>query len=189
MYDIKLLARLLAKARIEAGKSQEYMAEALGKNRRTIANWESGKSAPTVIEALEWYDALNLSPLSSLVGFVYPDRTEHIKYGNEDVIEKELVRAVKALPIDEKRILLYVLEGDHGSARKVTLNMWLAYYMSQIRSRIPICRLIYDNYVMDDMQGITQNTNGLAPDAEVIRDGLKKAYKSISNGTKQYTYR
>lgn len=40
----------LAAARVNAGLSQADVAKRLGKSRQTIISWESGKSAPGVLE-------------------------------------------------------------------------------------------------------------------------------------------
>lgn len=54
----------LAAARVNAGFSQEKLAEKLSVSRSTIANWESGKTE---------ISALNLSAFCKLTGFNMDD--------------------------------------------------------------------------------------------------------------------
>ena len=58
MYDI---ATGLRKARLEAGMTQQQLADAAGVTRRSLYNWETGRSGMSLYAALQLADALNIS--------------------------------------------------------------------------------------------------------------------------------
>ena len=59
----KRFAEIWWKSRADAGMTQERLAVELGVSRKTIQNWESGATSPSLYQGTEWFRALGLNPL------------------------------------------------------------------------------------------------------------------------------
>lgn len=70
------IAGMWRKSRYDAGKSQEYVARALGVSKKTIQNWEAGEASPNFRVALEWFDALGVPMYPYLMSVIYPTEIE-----------------------------------------------------------------------------------------------------------------
>lgn len=61
-YEIKEKLRLaLGKSRVDAGKTQQEMANYLGVALQTVQNWEAGVSNPSFSRVYQWFDYLHLN--------------------------------------------------------------------------------------------------------------------------------
>lgn len=181
------LATMLAKHRIEANKSQDFMADVLGVSRHLVSNWELGKSDPTALQVVEWFGVLGIDPNSAMEELVHPETKRILIGGDEEKITKELQKAVEKISPQEKKILLYALKGDHGSDRYCILNMYLMNMSESLKSKIQACRLIYDNYYLDGCAD--KKDKSIEPDTEAVRNALKYAYTAIREGKEKYVYK
>ena len=50
---------MLVQARIDANRSQAYVADAIGVCERTVQNWEACVSAPEPYQIVKWFDTLH----------------------------------------------------------------------------------------------------------------------------------
>lgn len=181
------LANMLSKYRIEANKSQEFMSDVLGVSRHLISNWEMGKSDPTALQVMDWFGVLGIDPNSAMQELIHPETQKIISDGDEASVTKELHKAVESISPHERRILLYALKGDHGSDRYCILNMYLMNMHESLKSKIHVCRLIYDNYYLD---GCADKKNkDIEPDTEAVRNALKFAYTATREGKEKYVYK
>ena len=62
---------MLAKSRTDAGQTQKYMAQALGKSVNTIQNWESGVGEPGYRTLEKWFDALGINMELYILNYKY----------------------------------------------------------------------------------------------------------------------
>jgi transcriptional regulator with XRE-family HTH domain len=61
-FEIKEKVRLaLGKSRVDAGKTQQEMANYLGVKYQTVQNWEAGVSNPSFYKVYQWFDCLHLN--------------------------------------------------------------------------------------------------------------------------------
>ena len=51
---------MLVQARIDANRSQAYVADAIGVCERTVQNWEACISAPEPYQIVKWFDTLHV---------------------------------------------------------------------------------------------------------------------------------
>ena len=113
---VKRFAQIWSLSRADTGKTQEYMANGLGVSKKTIQNWEKGASAPDLFEGSEWFRVLGINPLPYYLAFLYPWMFDGIKPDdNDEEIEQALLFLVKNMTQVEKRQLLYLMAGRHGS--------------------------------------------------------------------------
>ena len=112
----KRFARIWSLSRSDAGKTQEFMANGLGVSKKTIQNWEKGASAPDLYEGSEWFRVLGTNPMPYYLAFLYPWLFDGIKPEDDDQeIEQALLFLVKNMTSVEKREMLYLMAGRHGS--------------------------------------------------------------------------
>ena len=50
---------MLVQARVDANRTQAYMAEAIGVCERTVQNWEACISSPEPYQIIKWFDILH----------------------------------------------------------------------------------------------------------------------------------
>lgn len=75
---VERIAKIWHLSRIRAGKSQEYMAKALGVSKKTVQNWEAGTSSPSQATGFEWFKVLDIQPLPYYLCILYPDKFEDL---------------------------------------------------------------------------------------------------------------
>ena len=146
----KRFARIWSLSRSDAGKTQEFMAAGLGVSKKTIQNWEKGVSAPDLYEGSEWFRVLGSNPMPYYLAFLYPWLFDGIKpEDGDEEIEQALMFLVKNMTTPEKRELLYLMAGRHGSPWYSLLQMFTAHCHCSLRSRVTAARTILENYEMD----------------------------------------
>ena len=64
-------AKIWADSRVDAGKTQDYMAKGLGVSKKTIQNWENGVTAPDFFMGSEWFRVLGINPLPYYLSFLF----------------------------------------------------------------------------------------------------------------------
>ncbi len=121
-------------SRCKANKSQEWMALELGVSRKTIQNWESGASIPSFFDSLEWFHVLNINPFPYFLEFVYPDTVKGVKpEDSDDRIEDAFDSLIGNLSVQDKRALLYLYYGEHGSSPYSVLQLMLAHLHEHLK--------------------------------------------------------
>ena len=74
----KRFAELWQKARLDAGKTQQYIADAMGVSVRTVRNLESGYGCPTQKQGFQWFAKLGVQPLPYYLELLYPSEFNDI---------------------------------------------------------------------------------------------------------------
>ena len=165
-------AQIWSLYRTDAGKTQEFMANGLGVSKKTIQNWEKGASSPDLFEGSEWFRVLGTNPLPYYLAFLYPWLFDGIKSETSDEeVENALLFLVKNMTDLEKRELLYLMAGRHGS----------------LRSRVTAARTILENYEMDEACGALVCPDNVRPDMRMLRHAVEEGKQSVFNQLSGYT--
>lgn len=183
------LAGMLARSRSAGGRSQEYMARALGVSRKTVQNWEDGLSAPSLLVALEWFDVLGVPMYPYIMAVLYPAEIEGIESGTDMT---KLRRALQCL-VDElddlhARELLFLLHGSHGSSPTGSLDAVTAYLHLPLSMRCLITDSIVTHYEMAADLDLLQNTDHVAPCVDTLERFLDTARAAVRGGKQSYTF-
>lgn len=181
-------AHIWTASRLDSGKTQEYMAKGLGVSKKTIQNWENGITSPDLFMGSEWFRVLGINPLPYYLSFIFPNIFAEISPNDsDDSIEQALILLIKNCTAIEKRELLYLMAGRHGSSWYSLLQMFTAHCHTSMRSRITVARSILDNYEMEAATGQLVCGTNVMPDIEILRTAIEEGKKSVIAGNKGYT--
>lgn len=72
--DEESVISYLIKARNEKGLSQQKIAEAIGKHKKTIQNWESGIGSPSIGDLFAWIHALDENEMKYMLLYKYGEK-------------------------------------------------------------------------------------------------------------------
>ena len=183
----KRFAKIWSLSRSDAGKTQEYMASGLGVSKKTIQNWEKGVSAPDLYEGSEWFRVLGSNPMPYYLAFLYPWLFDGITPEDDDQdIEQTLLFLVKNMTAVEKREMLYLMAGRHGSPWYSLLQMFTAHCHTSMRSRVTASRVILENYEMEEKTGTLVCPQDIPPDLNVLRSAISQGKNAVQNGEVSY---
>lgn len=188
ILDVDRLALTLSKSRIECGKTQKYMAKAIGRSVGTIQNWESGYGAPDLIQTMEWFEILGVNPLRYMLDFVFPDVYDRLNGEVSDELIDQSLRSYfesVATP-SEKRKLAYCIFGKSGSSWHCQLEMLTAHNHTSLRSRVNAAQTIMDSYDMEKARGELIGLDHVMPDEELLRNAIKAGKQSVIDGKTGY---
>lgn len=181
-------AQIWATSRADAGKTQDYMAKGLGVSKKTVQNWENGVTAPDFFMGSEWFRVLGINPLPYYLSFLFPDLFADISPNDSDAaIEQALILLIKNSTAIEKRELLYLMAGRHGSSWYSLLQMFTAHCHTSMKSRIGVARMVLDNYEIEAAAGQLVCTENIQPDIEILRNAVEEGKKSVIAGNSGYT--
>ena len=184
----KRFAKIWSLSRSDAGKTQEYMASGLGVSKKTIQNWEKGVSAPDLYEGSEWFRVLGSNPMPYYLAFLYPWLFDGITPEDDDQdIEQTLLFLVKNMTAVEKREMLYLMAGRHGSPWYSMLQMFTAHCHCSLRSRVTAARTILENYEMDKACGAMVCPDNVQPDMKMLHHAVEEGKQSVFNQLSGYT--
>lgn len=178
-------ADMLAQSRYAAGKSQEYMANALGVSKRTIINWESGYSSPPLSVAYDWFNVLCIPPQPYILKILYPD-VDSNKFDDEQMMDKAFLKLSNDLPAHAKRKLLFILEGKHGSSPISIIDMMVANLQTPLRDRLNICQNILINYDMSEALDQLTDKDAVRPSVTNLKNALENGIKAVRKRVNSY---
>lgn len=188
MERVKSFAEMHARARDQAGKSQEYMAMELGVAKKTIQNWEKGISSPSFFQSLEWFRVLNINPLPYYLQILYPDKYNKIQSASTDEdVDKAFSILIDQLSMSDKRALLYFYYGEHGSPANTLIQLLLAHAHTPLQTRITQAILTCHMYEMEQERDNLICTNDIMPDMEVLNKSIMRARISALHHEYGYT--
>ena len=180
-------AKIWVNSRVDAGKTQDYMAKGLGVSTKTIQNWENGVTAPDFFMGSEWFRVLGINPLPYYLSFVFPDLFADISPNDsDDSIEQALMILIKNSAAIEKRELLYLMAGRHGSSWYSLLQMFTAHCHTSMKSRIGVARNILENYEIEAATGQLICPTNIQPDIEMLRNAVEEGKRSVIAGNTGY---
>lgn len=182
-------AKIWWQSRMDAKKSQEYMALNLGVSKRTIQNWEHGASSPDLFQSTEWFRVLGQNPIHYYLAYLYPHLFDNLSTVDEDEkkIEEALMHIVQNTTSLEKRQLLYLMSGNHGSSWYFLLQMFTAHCHTTMRSRVSAARMIAENYEMEEAAGHLVCKDEVLPDIDVLNYAIQQGKQAAQDGKYGYT--
>lgn len=182
------LANLLASSRIEAGKSQTWMAAELGVSRHSIINWESGISSPDFFTFSEWFRALRINPTKYLLQFFNIEEIDGIKPTDDDErISAALNAAIASLTSDQKRAVFYLLFGTYKGDPGALLQLFVAYAHLPMANRFFIANTIYETYKMCEATDQLKDMDKILPDMKLLGIAIEKGKEAASKNLDTYT--
>lgn len=184
--DIKSkVSEMLKQSRYKADKSQSFMSNALGVSRRTVQNWEDGTTAPDVVQLYEWFNALCLPPQPYILKILYPDIDSN-KFSVDSEMNKAFSVLARDLPFHEKRKLLYILEGKHGSSPSSVIDMIIANLQTPLRDRLNVCQTIISNYqIAEELEQLT-DPDAIRPSVNKLKSALESGIKAVHKRLNSY---
>lgn len=184
---MKRFALIHSYARMKAGRSQEYMALELGVAKKTIQNWEKGISSPSFFQSLEWFRVLNLNPFPYYFMIVYPNSIKNVKSEHEaEKINADFDILIRNISVNDKKALLYLYYGDHGSSPHSVIQMMLAHLHTPIKARIANAFLISNVYKLEKELGEIICPDEALPDQKDLQNAIDRAYKSVLQHEESY---
>ena len=186
---VKRFSKIWWKSRADAGSSQEFMAIGLNVSKKTIQNWEKGLSSPSLFQGLEWFRIIALNPMDYFFSFLYPVEYDNISpLDTDEKIEEALFLLLKNSPAIEKRQLLFLISGRHGSSWFSLLQMFTAHCHTSMQSRVSAARVILENYEIEKNRGNLVCPDNIQPDIDVLKDAVKEGKRAAEKGHRGYVF-
>ena len=186
MITNELFASMWRKSREDAGKSQEYVARAMGISRKTVQNWESGYSCPDQCQALDWFRVLGIQPLPYYMAILYPQLEEITSDCSDDKLDDALFEIIKGFSSDYKRKLLYLFAGNHGSSPSGVIEMIVAHLHLPIAQRLNTGHNIITNYQIDKTYGALIEPDDIQPNMDLLIQCYKNCLTAVQEGKNEY---
>ena len=183
---MKKFAEIHCLARLNSNKSQEYMAEALNVSKRTIQNWESGETCPSFFQSIEWFKVLNINPFPYYFKIIYPQKMDVNPNDNDEKIEEAFYTLMQNISIEDKRALLYLYYGKHGSSPHSIIQLLLAHLHLPMSFRINDACNINTNYKLAKELNILVCPENIQPDLTDFRKSIYKAVDACKNNMDRY---
>lgn len=173
-------AQMWRKSREDAGKSQAYMAKALGVSRTTVQHWEDGTASPSQMKGFQWFDALGLQPLPYYLSLIYDT---DINAGEID----SLTEIVSDLPTDQQKKILYLISGSHGSSVAGVIELITAYLLLPLRDRLAIAQSIATMYRVVLAEGSARADESIRPDMKILTQAINRGTMAVLSGRRDYS--
>lgn len=194
MYDnesrierAKRFAKVWWKSRDDVGKSQEFMALSMGVSKKTIQNWEKGLSSPNLFQTTEWFRVLGLNPIKYYMEFLYPNFFDKTSLDNESELNEKLNNLIKISSAKEKKELIYIMSGTHGSSWPALLQLFAMYCQISLQSRVIVAKIVLENYEMEEKMGRLVNSDKIKPDLELLKSAISICKAATKNGYYGYS--
>ncbi len=184
----KRFAEMWRKARLDAGKTQKYIANAMGVSVRTVRNWESGYGCPTQKQGFQWFAKLGIQPLPYYLDLLYPSEFNNILSSeDEQRITNALIKFITHISTNDRMMLLYCCCGSHGSSPHSVLDMMCAYLHLPMQNRIAISNTIVNDYILADRTGHLVQPDQVLPEISLVEKAISRATEANVKGFEEYT--
>ena len=184
--NAKKFSAVWQRSRYDAGKTQAYMAKAMGVSLKTVQNWEAGITCPSQQQSFDWFLQLGVQPLPYYLDVLYP----HLKQLNDESpvadIDEALSNVTEQLSMGMKRRLLYILSGVHGSSVAALLELMTAYLALPLHGRIIVTETILSKYELDGMNNDLHRSDAL-PDIDLVKSAVRRATAAMHEHQDSYT--
>lgn len=186
--NMKKIGTFLARSRVKAGVSQEYMAHELNVARGTIIKWERGESLPDILQCFSWFTVINVNPIPYFLYYHSPELFEDLFSGtaSDQSVSVALDEMIKEMSIIEKRQLLFLMAGEHGSDWHSMLQMYVADAHTSLRSRHNIAQQVLNNYEIESEANVLNCPMNVKPDLRLLRSAVDKSREAIKDGLEHY---
>ncbi|MCQ2401284.1 MAG: helix-turn-helix domain-containing protein [Lachnospiraceae bacterium] len=184
----KRFSQIWLTSRTDAGKTQEFMAMGLGVSTKTVQNWENGITSPDLFMGSEWFRVLGVNPLPYYLSYLFPDLFEGLSPENDDdAIDQALMALIRNSTAVEKRELLFLMAGRHGSPWYSLLQLFTAHCHTSMQSRVTAARSVLDSYEMDAAAGRLVCPSNVKPDIAFLKNAIEEGKKAVIAGKAGYT--
>lgn len=174
------------RSRYDAGKTQSYMAKAMGVSLKTVQNWEAGITCPSQQQSFEWFLKLGVQPLPYYLDVLYPTLKQMNDESPVEDVDSALSCVTEQLSKGMKQRLLYILSGTHGSSVAALLELITAYLALPLHGRIIITDTILSKYELDGMNNDLHRSDAL-PDIDLIKSAVSRATVAMQENKDSYT--
>ena len=181
------ISEALRTVRNESGVSQEAIAFELGVARRTVQNWECGKSEPTIQQAIEWFSILGKSPIPYLLQIGIPSMERLKREDNDEKLRKAMHLLVDELPSEGMRELLYLFYGDHGSSPRAVLQLVTAHLQTPMKDRVTQAKVITHNYEIASKKEQVARPDHVQPDLEYLKKAIAAGEEAVIRDETEYS--
>lgn len=181
------IGKALAKARVSAGLSQVEIARRIEKGERTVQSWEKGCTSPDSDEIMDWCTACGASPIAVFMEMIHPELYVTPDDGKTDTeLDAKLCRFVVNLPPLTKRLLLFVLKGNHGSSPPAVISEVAANLHCPLNNRVSVCGTIIDQYCFSIIMGLDPCPDAPQPPIDDLKTIYKAGRKASEKGAQGY---
>lgn len=171
-------ANVLKELRAEYGLSKSKMANRLNLDDRTYSRYESGESAPSISEFLQFFEILGKPAMPIILRNLYPDRysedvdsrTRLIQYFSEIATPKDI------------DLMEYIIFSDHGSIAEAQIQLFSAIDHLPMRSRLLIAKLALNLWEIEENNLV--NTDQAMPDMEYLKKVIISVQQNLAGGGK-----
>lgn len=186
-FTASQIGKALSKARVSAGLSQVEIARRIEKGERTVQSWEKGCTSPDSDEIMDWCTACGVSPITVFMEVLHPDLyAVPDQQKQDDEINRELRAIVQALPPLTKRLLLFVLKGQHGSSPPAVISEIAANLHCPLNNRASVCGTIIDQYTYAQIAGLDPCPDDPQPPIDDLKIHYKAGRAAAENGALGY---
>lgn len=167
-------ARLLKRTRLSHGLSVRRIAEIAHVDDHTWARYESGESAPNVIDFTYLMAAIGDDVLPAILEYFHPDL-----YGASARADIAGVRNAVCYFFEnvatetEAREMDYLINGNHGSSLAAQIAMWSMIDHLPMHYRVAVAELIDAFWRLAESRGELIGTEHIMPDVELFRHALR----------------
>lgn len=182
----KRFAEILLRTRYQGKLTQTEMADIMNVSKRTVENWENGKSIPNFLQCVDWFEASGVNPFSTMIRYFYPDEMTVQGSSSDDEIDAALRKTLALMSHDDKRALLFMIYGDHGSSAKAVLQLVLAHLHTPLKDRIANAVLVAQMYSMEKRLNNLICKNNIMPNDEILYNAIDEATKATIAGKYGY---
>lgn len=176
---------MLRRARADSGLSQEQAAAVIGVTKSTIQHWENGESWPNMPTTFLYLLGLGHSVFPYFLDLVY--NHEATDSNEDDKVLQDLQSAIKFLPSDSRKKLLYLLAGNHSTAPVAIIEMSCAFTHTSIDKRANTCQSVTTSYEISEATGDLLDPDGIRPNVRVLHAIIDASIEAAKTKSKTYT--
>lgn len=176
----QLTARALLVTRNMAGHTQQYMARKLSKSVGTIQNWENEIGAPSLPVVLRWFDLCGADPEKYLMFVCNPEKYHLIYEANSD---RDIDLALRTYLDGElprhKKMLYYIIFGDHISQWIPKLHLFTAHSHIPLLDRVAAASIVMESYRMRKARDELTGSDDVLPDEKIVFEAVDSGRESV----------
>ena len=179
--------KMWRQSRTDAGKSQQYMADALGVSKKTVQNWEQGLSHPGSDFGLRWFDVLGLHSMAYYLKAIYDFEPKNIEQYDEKEVDEILSAFILAMPMPVKLMMLHMMSRADGANPISLINLAYANDLAPLRDRVNIAQDVITNYQIMESLGELPTDMPVKPDIELLQKATTAGLEAVKQGKKTYS--
>lgn len=177
------IADMLHDLRTKHHLSKAAISRRLHIDDHTWNAWESGKSAPSIIDFIMIFDSFGESMLGPMLRILFPEQYAV----NDSELRDELIHFTNKVASDHAiEIMHYLAFGDHGSNFISQIELMCAYNHLPLEQRFLVAESVYTSFLLSKNRGDLVAGESVMPDIPVWEDSLRKAQKAAYRHLQSY---